>query len=343
MVQKAREVIGYLNRAPVKVFGYYHLMSQHNCILLLGAGFSRNWGGWLASEAFEYLLGCPEVDKNLLWKHKRRGGFEAALAELQDSRAGNPDPRLAPLQAAVLRMFVDMNAAYSKAQFEFEKGGEYQVAKFLTRFDAVFSLNQDLLLERHYLGDNVCLLSDGKWNGPHVAGMKPVLSAVAGHESRFLGRWEPDPANFKSMERQQPLFKLHGSSNWFSGSDGLVVMGGNKQSTIDRHPVLKWSNEQFRTSLIKPNTRLMVIGYGFGDDHINGLLREAAVTGAVKVFVIDPLGVDVMDKNKDATLYAPDELANDLWPCVIGSSRRSLREIFGGDYAEHGKLMRFFG
>jgi hypothetical protein len=25
--------------------------------LLTGAGFSRNWGGWLANEAFEYLLG----------------------------------------------------------------------------------------------------------------------------------------------------------------------------------------------------------------------------------------------------------------------------------------------
>jgi hypothetical protein len=34
-------------------------------ILLLGAGFSRNWGGWLASEAFEYLLGCPQVDEDI--------------------------------------------------------------------------------------------------------------------------------------------------------------------------------------------------------------------------------------------------------------------------------------
>jgi hypothetical protein len=28
-------------------------------ILLTGAGFSRNWGGFLATEAFEFLLGCP--------------------------------------------------------------------------------------------------------------------------------------------------------------------------------------------------------------------------------------------------------------------------------------------
>ena len=30
-------------------------------LLLLGAGFSRNWGGWLATEVFEYLLGTKAV------------------------------------------------------------------------------------------------------------------------------------------------------------------------------------------------------------------------------------------------------------------------------------------
>ena len=36
-----------------------------NHILLLGAGFGRNWGGWLAGEVFEYLIGCPEVDAEI--------------------------------------------------------------------------------------------------------------------------------------------------------------------------------------------------------------------------------------------------------------------------------------
>ena len=58
-------------------------------VLLTGAGFSRNWGGWLANEAFEYLIGSPEIDDNLrqlLWTHKTRGGgFEDTLAELQQA------------------------------------------------------------------------------------------------------------------------------------------------------------------------------------------------------------------------------------------------------------------
>ena len=27
-----------------------------NYLLLTGAGFSRNWGGWLSSEVYDYLL-----------------------------------------------------------------------------------------------------------------------------------------------------------------------------------------------------------------------------------------------------------------------------------------------
>jgi hypothetical protein len=78
-------------------------------VLLLGAGFSRNWGGWLASEVFEYLLGTKQVAqndylKNLLWKNKDRGGFEAALTEVQTqavmSQGPNSRVQLDAFQAA---------------------------------------------------------------------------------------------------------------------------------------------------------------------------------------------------------------------------------------------------
>lgn len=52
-------------------------------ILLTGAGFSRNWGGMLASDVFTYLLGCNELDdelRRLLWRDR---SFEDVLAALQ--------------------------------------------------------------------------------------------------------------------------------------------------------------------------------------------------------------------------------------------------------------------
>jgi hypothetical protein len=318
-----------------------------NFVLLLGAGFSRNWGGWLASEAFEYLLGCPEIDESLkvlLWRHKR-GGFEAALAELQKNRVNKTslDPRLANLQNAILRMFADMDKAFDNIGFEFQSNRQYQIAPFLTRFHAIFTLNQDLLLERHYLNDNVTLLSDSRWNGWVFPGMKRAAAPASPLDNPNLGKWEPDPENFVVRPCFQPYFKLHGSSNWVaSNSDELLVLGHNKRSIIDRYPVLKWSREQFKETLSRPSTRLMVIGYSFGDNHINEMIREAATNQSTALFVIDPLGVDVIDKNRNAQIWAPDELAEALWPHVIGSSRRSLREIFGTDRVEHGKVMRFF-
>ncbi len=66
--------------------------------LLTGSGFSRNWGGWLANEAFEYLLGCEEIDNLLrhkLWQSKTSGnGFEDTLADLQQAYNHDRDARL---------------------------------------------------------------------------------------------------------------------------------------------------------------------------------------------------------------------------------------------------------
>jgi hypothetical protein len=36
------------------------------------------------------------------------------------------------------------------------------VRTFLMKFDAIFTLNQDLLLELHYLNDNIMLGSPGR-------------------------------------------------------------------------------------------------------------------------------------------------------------------------------------
>lgn len=218
---------------------------QH--LLLIGAGFSRNWGGWLASEAFEYLLGAPEIDAGLaqlLWKHKASGGFESALAELQAEAATSSSAptrqRLEKLQNAVIQMFRDMDRAFAGMQFEPQQDRRYQLGPFLTRFDAIFSLNQDLLLERHYLNDNVSLNSNGKWSGYQVPGMTRT-STAAGLSDVMQEKWSPvDPSQFRVDRGQQPLFKLHGSTTWVASNNGqMLVIGGNKRGTISQQPVLK--------------------------------------------------------------------------------------------------------
>ncbi|MBC8285839.1 MAG: SIR2 family protein [Nitrospinae bacterium] len=320
-----------------------------NHILLLGAGFSRNWGGWLAQEAFEYLLGCPQIDdglRKLLWDYHERGGFEAALARLQESRfhsdGSKPNPQLSKLQEAILQMFNDMDKAFTGIQFEINNQIGYGVSSFLTRFDAIFTLNQDLLIERHYLDGSAYLHSNGKWDGTGIPGVKPSSQSGYG-DTRYIGKLTPNEDDFKMGKRTQPYFKLHGSSNWYDlNSQELLVLGGNKASIINQYPILKWSHEQFKERLSLPDTRLMVIGYSFGDDHINKAIGEAVKGGNLRMFVIDPLGVDAFDRLRTGLITAPSEFAIQLRPIVIGASRRTLQEIFGDDRVEHGKVLRFF-
>jgi len=85
----------------------------------------------------------------------------------------------------------------------------------------------------------------------------------------------------------------------------------------------------------------MVIGYSFGDPHINQTIMSATTHG-LRLFVIDPLGLDVIDENRNAPLYTPGTLLGSLQDHVIGASRRSIRDIFDGDRVEHAKVMRFF-
>ena len=316
-----------------------------NFVLLLGAGFTRNWGGWLASEAFEYLLGSPELDdglRDLLWEHKDRGGFEAALAKLQQehvrSNRSEPEPRLVCMQNAILRMFADMDTGFSGPAFKFEFSNDrsYQVGELLVKFDAIFTLNQDTLLEQHYLNENIGLSQ--AWDGGQLPGMRP-----AGTATHPIRRWEEIPDGFTVDTNLQPIFKLHGSTNWDDPKgEGLLVLGGNKSEAIGRHQILSWYFEQFRGYLSRDNTQLMVIGYGFGDDHVNSAILSAAESNSLLLFIIDVLGVDVLDKNRGALIPGPDILMKKLSPKVIGASRRSLPEIFRPDPIEHSKLMRFF-
>jgi len=326
-------------------------------ILLLGAGFSRNWGGWLASEAFEYLLGCSEIMqdarlRDLLWKHQPSGGFENALAELQadflrDPRANKP--QLIAFQTAITRMFEDMNRAFFEiTNWEFQNFKPRMISTFLARFDAIFTLNQDVLLEHYYFNGNIALSDVRKWVGPQLPGMRRLPSQDPIHaDSWARSMWIPLPENeFRVESQSQPLIKLHGSSNWSNpNGDPLLVMGGGKAREIAQNKILEWYANIFDEYLAKPSTRLMVIGYGFRDQHINDAIKRAMSRG-MQMFIIAPDGAELAMKlnptRRSGNITFQTELEMQFQQNLIGASRRPLRDIFGGDTAEHNKVMRFF-
>ena len=129
-----------------------------------------------------------------------------------------------------------MNSALSKTNFEFCNDLEFNVGHFLTRFNAIFTLNQDLFLERHYLYPQMGMpsRSQNRLDCALLAGVDCVPNANHyGDEFALHARYKPSKSLQGINPRIQPIFKLHGSINWTTDeTEPLVVMGEGKEKTI---------------------------------------------------------------------------------------------------------------
>jgi hypothetical protein len=322
-------------------------------ILLTGAGFSYNWGGYLAKEAFEYLLGVTEHDEDLrrvLWADQTKGwGFETTLARLRKEYEENYSPQVEQdfnnMTTAVRRMFGDMWLAFGQSKFDepFENP-RLGIIRFLTRFDAIFTLNQDTLLETHYLPAVTNTdFAKNTYQGPrNIGAYRPGL--VSALDTLTFGSVASQiplykaADDFSSVPNLQPYFKLHGSIDIQDGRNMMLILGGDKEADIAKHPLLEFYHAQFRWWLNIPRARLMVIGYGFADAHINKMIFDAIDNG-LKLFLVGPDGAATIGSNKSFRLNPGQNIKN----AIVGASSRPLRNTLSGrDMVELMKIERFF-
>jgi hypothetical protein len=229
--------------------------------LLIGAGFSRNWGGPLSEEVTGSLLGELHDDIGIA-NALRRGPFEDAFAGFHAPAAAGPaGASQIRFQNAVVGLFSRLNKTFvTMTDFEFNSDVNFSVKSFLAKFDAIFSLNQDLLLEIRYHAFGQ-LLPGMAWDPP----LGPLGDLTA-------GTWKPADTHAPGV---QPLYKLHGSSNWQTeAGEQLLIMGNAKTGAIDRFPVLRRYHDEFAARVGEGNAKLMVIGYSFQDDHINAVKKR---------------------------------------------------------------------
>jgi hypothetical protein len=305
-------------------------------ILLTGAGFSFNWGGPLASDVFNKLLSDQDLDEHtrrLLIEADGKGGFETVLVDLDASKDPDDKKRCSALVTSMVGMFNFLNGNFTRQKFEFEDPPDtrYSVHSFLNRFDAIFTLNQDALLEIHYTH----VVMNSRWGRADTPGLKRLGQfSISGVIQDRYAIMEPNPSEFKLSPSIQPYIKLHGSVNWKEGSSGgyMLIMGGSKSAAIDRFEILKWYHREFRQMLTRTNARLMVIGYSFADEHINDAILDGLATH-LKLFIVDPGGHKVLDNDPR---FGPFKVR------LIGVSRRALRDTFGGNRSEHQHLSTFF-
>ena len=312
-------------------------------LALLGAGFTRNWGGLLATEVVGELSGQVADDPDLLRRLKTTA-FEQVLGELRQeaSRGSFERQRFERLQAAVLTTFNDMNDALVTGGLGDRPGDPRRwLSTFLSRFDAIFTLNQDLFLEMHYLPGNM-LPEFSKWTAISHPGISlpdawNKLSSADRRRAvlRESGSFDHDP-------KHQPVYKLHGSTNWQT-KDGepIVVIGGSKDATIRGSTLLSGYLDAFRRYLTVGGSKLMVIGYGFADEHVNEAIGEASTKSALQTYVIDPSGLAVFRADPPNLMKPYKSIFDQI--NLGGISMRPFREAFRSDTFSFNSFYRFLG
>ncbi|CAI9086446.1 hypothetical protein A7K93_00760 [Candidatus Methylacidiphilum fumarolicum] len=165
----------------------------------------------------------------------------------------------------------------------------------------LFTLNYDTLIEQAGDAEGAVL----------VDGFVGTLRRVFRPESYDIDFYFPaqtTEGRVHRFDRALHLYKLHGSITWhrcepdWENPFGVYATFYNQDCCTDDvliYPTpLKYGQalglpyselfRRFGNAIAQPQSALFVIGYGFGDDHINALIRQALAIPSFTLVVMDP-------------------------------------------------------
>jgi len=165
----------------------------------------------------------------------------------------------------------------------------------------LFTLNYDTLIEQAGDAEGAVL----------VDGFVGTLRRVFRPESYDIDFYFPaqtTEGRVHRLDRALHLYKLHGSITWhrcepnWENPFGLYATFYNQDCQSDDVLIypspMKYGqaldmpySELFRrlgNAIAQPQSALIVIGYGFGDDHVNALIRQALAIPSFTLVVVDP-------------------------------------------------------
>jgi hypothetical protein len=294
-------------------------------VLLTGAGFTRNYGGFLSSDMWEQFFNNPKMPDKLksLMKKGSKGNddffnYEDIVQKVlvEDEYREHRD---------VLKEIVA--GTYDRQEDKIETyliGRQAMVGSLqefiYTNVSLFFTLNQDTFIEKYLpqIGEHVLSMP---YLTPEQIKYDKDITFRLPNEQELRAAAIPTLTN----DRITNYIKLHGSRNWYdSQGKNFPVIGKNKREMIEKEPLLKKYFELFGTSL-NTNKKLLIIGYSFMDKHINEIIKEGIRKG-LKLFIVDAISSRQLRVNLMGT---PANGAPVLFN-VSESHKRILQEIWSG-------------
>ena len=232
-------------------------------LLLIGAGFSKDFGGLLAREMWSEVFNDPEVRRLPDLRRQLDDSwpdYEKVYERVVLASMGSPEA--SALHAAVLAAYDKLDRKLRDPMGPIKSIDRARVGEMVSLFAPrqqssragfVFSLNQDLFPERHAWGR-------AHFGFPAI----PFFGGLPGRAGPYLegGDGAPlTPADSRRAPSQEKIdhererwlvpghlhwLKLHGSQNWRdSGGRDLMVLGAGKSTQIQQEPILRWYWEVF--------------------------------------------------------------------------------------------------
>jgi len=204
--------------------------------------------------------------------------------QLENWKLTELDETLLSLQSQVVQRLADGWHA-SKAHQEFFQRLRRNSSRNICD---VFTLNYDTVIEASLEADAI-----------------PYCDGFYGSDTAFFTNelFDQSPVTSDILVR---LYKLHGSVNWERGEDLRVTrrpLGNVVESNLVVYPAeQKFLHTQFgifdtllnrfraRLRASIPNNKLVVLGYGFADDHINLIIEDSLNTQNTNLHVYSLIG-----------------------------------------------------
>jgi hypothetical protein len=270
-------------------------------ILLTGAGFTKNFGGFLANEMWAKIFNCREVQKKPVLKNILLNDFdyESAYHKVYDGDYSGDEKKA--INTAILKAYKKLDdiaqnyiPANNASKAEVLSGAKKIIDRLASEdgINFFFTLNQDLFVERMISGTNMPITTPYM---PRFFIPNSIDSQLPINDADF--KTVPTQDELDITKHATPLspnefhyIKLHGSFGWkASDRSNKLVIGRNKENQIANEPLLSWYFfDLFRQVLFQRERKLFIIGYGFRDDHINKVIAEAIRQHGSKLYILSP-------------------------------------------------------
>lgn len=254
---------------------------------------------------------CINLEDYLSHLHMWRSGIGSFTDTIKIGRTGADDLILEKgnLEALIrkvtgcLTYLINLPAAGKESELGLHRKF---IKKILTRplnlrRANLFTLNYDTLIEQGADAEGAVLV-DG-----FVGNMKRVFRPES-YDLDFYFPAQTTEGRVHRFDRALHLYKLHGSITWHRTNQGwenpygLYATYFNQQCKDDDVLIypspLKYGQalglpyselfRRFGNAVVQPQSVLFTIGYGFGDEHVNAIIRQALAIPSFTLIVVDP-------------------------------------------------------